>query len=149
MYDPLCFGAWWSSFKNWNLCRWYYCIFHHTHIWLLWKPWDDSRVGGGRTLYCWVVKSVVLNNATTTTFPSFNRHRKSSLLPLKWMMLSYLKLLVSVFLDLSLHPSWIRNLMSSLSQNRHHKELGRFIDLRYTLHLRQLCIYIKSPAGPV
>ena len=49
-----------------------------------------------------------------------------------------------VFLD-----CWIGNLTFSLSQNRYHKELGLFFDLRDTLHLRSLCTPIKPPPGPV
>ena len=66
-----------------------------------------------------------------------------------WMISSYLSVLVSVFLDLFLHLGWIGKLMSSLMQNRHHKELGLFFDLRDTLHLRPLCISIKPPSAHV
>ena len=46
------------------------------------------------------------------------------------MISSYLSVLVSVFLNLFLHPSRIGNLKPSLLQNRNHKELSLFFDLR-------------------
>ena len=42
------------------------------------------------------------------------------------------------------YQSWIGNLMSSLSQNRHHKELGLVFDLRDSLHLEPCYTSIKA-----
>ena len=58
-------------------------------------------------------------------------------------------MLVPVFLDLFLDQSWIRNVMFSLSQNRHQEVFVLFFYLRDILPVKPSCTSIKTPPGPV
>ena len=52
-------------------------------------------------------------------------------------------------LNHNMRVAWIGNLISSLLQNRHHKELGPFFDLSDIIHLRPFCTPIKPPPATV
>ena len=101
-----------------------------------------------QSLYCWGGgKWRVLFNATKSKLPSFNRHRKGSLIPLK---MNDIKLPDSasfrlLWLVFTTKLDWKPYITAV--QNKYHKELGLFFDRRDTLHQRPFCTS-KPPLGP-
>ena len=67
-------------------------------------------------------------NATKTKLLSINHHPESRLIPLKMSDIELPRVLVSIFMDLFLHPSGLETCPVCL---RHHKVLSLFPSQRY------------------
>ena len=75
-----------------------------------------------RCIVEWGEKWLVSFNAAKSKLLSFNCHHESILIPLKMKDIGLPECDSFRFLGLVLHPNLIGNLMSSLLQNKHHKE---------------------------
>ena len=119
--------AWWSPFRELEFMH--MILLHipaYKHlISLIGLRWQQSW---RRT---WGEMWLVTFNATNTKLLFLIATVRASWFFWSWMMLTYLSVPATIFLDLFLHPSCIGNLMSSIAKQTSQRVGSHFCSLRY------------------